>query len=214
MNITDISRQRYTTKHYDKTKKIPAEQLAQLFEVIRNSPSSVNSQPWHFFVVDNDEARARIMPAIVEMNHPRVADSSHTLIFCVKTPLDEQHLQNVLAQEEKDGRFEENEFKEMTDKGRRFFVNKNSVTPHSQLEWECRQLYIVLGQLLFAAAAIGIDSTAIEGFDDQKMDEILGLQQEGLKSVLVVSLGYRAANDSNATRPKSRLPEEQIFTRL
>ncbi|NUF77377.1 oxygen-insensitive NAD(P)H nitroreductase [Snodgrassella sp. ESL0323] len=214
MNITDISRQRYTTKHYDKTKKIPAEQLAQLFEVIRNSPSSVNSQPWHFFVVDNDEARARIMPAIVEMNHPRVADSSHTLIFCVKTPLDEQHLQNVLAQEEKDGRFEENEFKEMTDKGRRFFVNKNSVTPHSQLEWECRQLYIVLGQLLFAAATIGIDSTAIEGFDDQKMDEILGLQQEGLKSVLVVSLGYRAANDSNATRPKSRLPEEQIFTRL
>lgn len=214
MNITDISRQRYTAKHYDKTKKIPAEQLAQLFEVIRNSPSSVNSQPWHFFVVDNDEARARIMPAIVEMNHPRVADSSHTLIFCAKTPLNEQHLQNVLAQEEKDGRFEENEFKEMTDKGRRFFVNKNNVTPHSQLEWECRQLYIVLGQLLFAAAAIGIDSTAIEGFDDQKMDEILGLQQEGLKSVLVVSLGYRAANDSNATRPKSRLPEEQIFTRL
>ncbi|KEQ01586.1 Nitroreductase, partial [Snodgrassella alvi SCGC AB-598-J21] len=49
MNITDISRQRYTTKHYDKTKKIPEEQLAQLFEVIRNSPSSVNSQPWHFF---------------------------------------------------------------------------------------------------------------------------------------------------------------------
>ena len=202
MNITDISRQRYTTKHYDKTKKIPAEQLAQLFEVIRNSPSSVNSQPWHFFVVDNDEARARIMPAIVEMNHPRVADSSHTLIFCAKTPLNEQHLQNVLAQEEKDSRFEENEFKEMTDKGRRFFVNKNSATPHSQLEWESRQLYIVLGQL------------AIEGFDDQKMDEILGLQQEGLKSVLVVSLGYRAANDSNATRPKSRLPEEQIFTRL
>lgn len=188
--------------------------MAQLFEVIRNSPSSVNSQPWHFFVVDNDDARAKIMPAIVEMNHPRIADSSHTLIFCAKTPLDEQHLQNVLAQEEKDGRFGEGEIKEMMDKGRHFYVNKNSATPHSQFEWESRQLYIVLGQLLFAAAAIGIDSTAIEGFDDQKMDEILGLQQQGLKSVLVVSLGYRAANDSNATRPKSRLPEEQIFTRL
>ncbi|PIT10491.1 NAD(P)H nitroreductase [Snodgrassella alvi] len=214
MNIADISRQRYTTKHYDKTRKIPAEQLAQLFEVIRNSPSSVNSQPWHFFVVDNDAARARIMPAIMELNHPRVADSSHTLIFCAKTPLDEQHLQTVLAQEEKDGRFGEGEIKEMMDKGRHFFVNKNSTTSQAQLEWESKQLYIVLGQLLFAAAAIGIDSTAIEGFDDEKMDDILELKQQGLKSILVVSLGYRAANDSNASRPKSRLPKEQIFTRI
>ncbi|WP_239325637.1 oxygen-insensitive NAD(P)H nitroreductase [Snodgrassella gandavensis] len=214
MNIADISRQRYTTKHYDKTRKIPAEQLAQLFEVIRNSPSSVNAQPWHFFVVDNDAARARIMPAIMEINHPRIADSSHTLIFCAKTPLDEQHLQTVLAQEEKDGRFGEDEIKEMMDKGRHFFVNKNSTTSQAQLEWESRQLYIVLGQLLFAAAAIGIDSTAIEGFDDEKMDDILELKQQGLKSILVVSLGYRAANDSNASRPKSRLPIEQIFTQI
>ncbi|KDN11647.1 Oxygen-insensitive NAD(P)H nitroreductase / Dihydropteridine reductase [Snodgrassella communis] len=214
MNIVNISRQRYTTKYYDKTRKIAAEQLAQLFEVIRNSPSSVNLQPWHFFVVDNDAARARIMPAIMELNHPRVADSSHTLIFCTKTPLDEQHLQTVLAQEEKDGRFGEGEIKEMMDKGRHFFVNKNSTTSQAQLEWESKQLYIVLGQLLFAAAAIGIDSTAIEGFDDEKMDDILELKQQGLKSILVVSLGYRAANDSNASRPKSRLPKEQIFTRI
>lgn len=214
MNIADISKQRYTTKHYDKTRTIPPEQLAQLFEVIRNSPSSVNSQPWHFFVVDNDTAREKIMPAILELNHPRVADASHTLIFCAKKPLDEKHLQQVLAQEEKDGRFGEGEVKEMMDKGRHFFVNQNSSTPQSQLEWESKQLYIVLGQLLFAATAVGIDSTAIEGFDDHKMDEILGLPQQGLKSVLVVCLGYRAAHDSNASRPKSRLPEQEIFTHL
>jgi nitroreductase / dihydropteridine reductase len=214
MNIVDISEWRYTTKHYDKSKKISVEQFEQLLEVIRNSPSSVNSQPWHFFIADNDQAREKIMPAILEFNQPRVADSSHTLVFCIKTPLDEQYLQNLLVQEEKDGRFNDAEVKEMQDKGRRFFINKNSSTPERQQAWEGRQLYIALGQLLFAAASIGIDSTAIEGFDDEKMDDILGLKQKGLKSILVVSLGYRAADDDNASRPKSRLPKEQIFTQV
>ncbi|MCO6504465.1 MAG: nitroreductase family protein [Snodgrassella sp.] len=61
MNIVDIAKQRYTTKHYDQSKKISTEQLEQLLEVIRNSPTSVNSQPGHFFIVDNDQARSKIM---------------------------------------------------------------------------------------------------------------------------------------------------------
>lgn len=214
MNIVDISKQRYTTKHYDKSKRIPAEQLAQLLEVIRNSPTSVNSQPGHFFVIDNDQARAKIMPAIMEPNQQRIADASHTLIFCVKTPLSEHHLQNLLDQEDKDGRFTSAEDKQMMDQGRRMFVEYNSNTPQCQLEWEAKQLYIALGQLLFAATAIGVDSTAMEGFDKAKMDEVLDLNQQGLRSVLVVTLGYRSADDSNASRPKSRLPKEQIFTQL
>lgn len=214
MNIVEISQQRYTTKHYDKSKTISAEHIEQLLTVLKNSPSSVNSQPWHFFVVDNDAAKAKILPAIAEFNQPRVTDSSHSIVFCVKTPLDEAHLQNLLQQEELDGRFPSADLKEAQDKGRHFFVGLNSSTPQAQLEWESKQTYIALGQLLFAAAAIGIDSTAIEGYDSAKMDEILGLKEKGLKSIVVVSLGYRDANDSNAQRPKSRLPKEQIFSFL
>lgn len=214
MNIVEISQQRYTTKHYDKSKTISAEHIEQLLTVLKNSPSSVNSQPWHFFVVDNDAAKDKILPAIAEFNQPRVTDSSHSIVFCVKTPLDEAHLQNLLQQEELDGRFPSADLKEAQDKGRHFFVGLNSSTPQAQLEWESKQTYIALGQLLFAAAAIGIDSTAIEGYDSAKMDEILGLKEKGLKSIVVVSLGYRDANDSNAQRPKSRLPKEQIFSFL
>lgn len=214
MNIVEISQNRYTTKHYDKTKTISDEHIEQLLTVLRNSPSSVNSQPWHFFVVGNEAAKAKILPAIAEFNQPRVTDSSHSIVFCVKTPLDEAHLQNLLQQEEQDGRFPSADLKEAQDKGRHFFVGLNSSTAQSQLEWESKQAYIALGQLLFAAAAIGIDSTAIEGYDSAKMDEILGLKEKGLKSIVVASLGYRDANDSNAKRPKSRLPNEQIITFL
>ena len=185
MNIVEISQKRYTTKHYDKSKKIPKDKLDQLLTVLKNSPSSVNSQPWHFYIIDNDAAKNKILPAITDFNRPRVTDSSHTIVFCIKTPLDEKHLANL-----------------------------NSSTIESQQAWEGRQLYIALGQLLFAAAAIGIDSTAIEGYDSAKMDEILGLKSLGLKSVVLASLGYRADSDGNAHRPKSRLPEEQIFTFL
>lgn len=214
MNIVDISKARYTTKHYDKSKTISAEDMSQLLTVLRNSPSSVNSQPWHFYVLDNEAAKTKVLPAIAEFNQSKVTDSSHTIVFCVKTPLDEAHLQNLLQQEDQDGRYPSADLKEAQDKGRHYFVELNSTTEQSQFEWACRQTYIAFGQLLFAAAAIGIDSTSIEGFDSAKMDEILGLKDKGLKSVVIATLGYRDVNDGNAHRNKSRLPNEQIFTFL
>lgn len=214
MNIVEISQKRYTTKHYDKTKKIPQDKIEQLLTVLRNSPSSVNSQPWHFYVIDNEAAKNKILPAIADFNQPRVTGSSHTIVFCIKTPLDEAHLVNLLNQEEKDGRLPSAELKASQDQGRRYFVNLNSKTPESQKCWEGKQAYIALGQLLFAAAAIGVDSTAIEGYDSAKMDEILDLKSKGLKSIVVATLGYRAQDDGNAHRPKSRLPKDQIFTFL
>lgn len=214
MNMVEISQKRYTAKHYDKSKKIPAKQVDELCTILQNSPSSVNSQPWHFVVVGSDQGRAKILPAIMDFNFPRVEDSSHTIIMCAKKPLDEAHLQNVSAQEEKDGRFATAKNKQDRDESVHYFVGLKSATPKDQLEWESKQIYIALGNLMFAAAGMGIDSTAIEGFDSEKMDEILGLPAQGLTSVVVVTLGYRAANDSNASRPKSRLPKEQLFTFL
>lgn len=214
MNMVDISKQRYTTKHYNKNKLISPKHIDELCTILQNSPSSVNAQPWHFIVIGTEQGRQKILPAIPDFNIPRVQDSSHTVIFCARTPIDDTHLQNVLNQEEKDGRYSNEQDKKGSDQGRHYFVNLNSTTPQNQLVWASKQIYIALGNLLFAAAGMGIDSTAIEGFDDRKIDEILDLPAKGLKSVVVATLGYRAADDSNAKRPKSRLPKEQLFTFL
>lgn len=214
MNMIDISAKRYTTKHYDKTKKISNEDIDKLCTILQNSPSSVNSQPWHFVVVGNDTGKEKILPAIAEPNKPRVVESSHTVVMCIKTPLDETYLQALLAQEEKDGRYPTEQDKQAQDKGRHFFVELNSSSLECQMAWERKQVYIALGQLLFAAAGMGIDSTAIEGFNTEKMDELLDLRSKGLSSVVVATLGYRDKHDSNASRPKSRLPKDQLFTFL
>lgn len=212
MNITEIAAKRFTAKKYDGNKKIPEHEIKELCSILRNCPSSVNSQPWHFFVVSSAQGKQKIMPAITEFNHDRITNASHIVIFCAKSPITEQHLLNLLNQEEKDGRFANPDLKKTTDEGRRFFVGINSHTPEQQFSWESKQIYIALGNLMLAAKAMGIDSTPIEGFSTQKMDEILGLPEKGLASVVVASLGYHADHDYNAKLPKSRLPEAQLFT--
>ncbi|MGL4860355.1 MAG: oxygen-insensitive NAD(P)H nitroreductase [Enterobacteriaceae bacterium] len=214
MDIVTLAQKRYTTKNYDPNKKIPEQQFEQLCELLRLSPSSVNSQPWHFTVAHSDEAKARLLPAIIEFNHGRVINASHVLIFSVHQEIGDAHLKALLEQEERDHRFPSEQEKMAQDKGRRYFVGLNSENTLQQQAWQSRQLYLALGALLFGAASLGIDTTPIEGFDSSKMDTLLGLQERGLRSVVIASLGYRSTDDFNAQLPKSRLPREQIFTFL
>lgn len=213
-SIAAISEHRYTCKVYDPTKKIPHDILEQLYAVLRNSPSSVNSQPWHFIVLESAEAKEKVLPAIFEFNHPRVTDASHVVIFLSRNDYTSEFLTQIVDQEDADKRFPEKEMKEANDKGRRFFVDLNRV-PESRLHaWQDRQVYIALGNLLLAAATVDVDSTPIEGFDPAKLDEILGLKEKGFRSIVIASLGYKSEDDFNAKLPKSRLPFAELFTIL
>ena len=108
MHILDAARQRYATKLYDPARKVPPEVVADLLEVLRLAPSSVNSQPWHFFVAESAEARGRIARSM-EPRNPYNADktraASHVVVFCARTHLPDAHLDNVLAHEAAAGRF-------------------------------------------------------------------------------------------------------------
>ena len=77
-----------------------------------------------------------------------------------------------------------------------------------------KQSYIAQGFLLYTAAALGIQSTPIEGWDADKVDEILGLREKGMHAQYAVALGYGSPDDHNAARPKSRWPAQRIFHKL
>ena len=211
MDALQIARTRYTTKHYDPAKRVSDEDFEALLEILRLSPSSVNSQPWEFFIARTPEARSKIMPAILDFNRERVKNASHIVVFAVHEKLNEQYLQDLLAQEAADGRYAKNEALQGQDAGRRHFVGLHSVSEQELLSWEMRQAYIAQGFVLFAAASMGIDSTPIEGADFDLLDEILDLRSKGLRSCFAVSFGYRACDDANALRPKSRWPRKRIF---
>ncbi|MDQ5880754.1 MAG: nitroreductase / dihydropteridine reductase [Pseudomonadota bacterium] len=217
MNIAQIAQARYTTKAFDPERKIPEAVVEQLCAVLRNAPSSVNSQPWHFIVAASPEAKLRVAKATqggFTYNEPKLRNASHVIVLCGRTRLNDAHLDAVIAQENSDGRFATPEAMATQDKTRRFYVNLHQNEMKDDRAWIERQVYIALGGLLLAAGAVNVDACPMEGFDAAVLDAELGLAEKGLTSVVLVALGYRGADDFNARLPKSRLAEEVLFTRL
>lgn len=209
MDFVELARTRYTTKHYS-GKAIPCETMEKLFELLRLAPSSVNSQPWVYFHARTAEQKEKLLPAILDFNRERVTLASDVIVFAIRDAYDEAMFKRVLDKEIADGRYADETKVEGLDAGRRHFVGLHSETPESLHAWEQAQSYIAMGFLLAAAESYGIDSTALEGLDCAELDRILDTKSQGLKVVAAVSLGYRAENDSNATRPKSRLALSDI----
>lgn len=215
MNITDYAKARYTTKAFDKTRKISPEFMAQLRELLRYAPSSVNSQPWHFIVASDDVGKNRIAKATSEpyaFNEAKIKNASHVLVFCARLDMDDAYFKSLLNQEGQDGRFPSDQMRQAQDKGRRFFVDLNRQSSTGVSAWIEKQVYLALGTLLLGVSTLGIDACPMEGFDAAILDGELNLTAQDLRSVAIVALGYHADDDFNAQTPKSRLPEKMIFT--
>lgn len=217
MDIETCVKTRYTTKVFDPSRKIEPALIEKIETILRYSPSSTNAQPWHFFIAGTEEGKQKIAKAtggFYSFNEAKVKDASHVVVLCSRASIDEAYLQQVLAQEEKEGRFADAAAKEGQHKGRSFFVNRHRFEQRDAQHWMDKQVYLALGFLLMGAAQLGIDACPIEGFDPVILDQELGLREKGLNSTLLVPLGYHAAEDFNAKLPKSRLDSSVIFTRI
>jgi nitroreductase/dihydropteridine reductase len=217
MDTVALAKRRYTTKAYDASRRIPQATIDALLEQLRHSPSSVNSQPWHFIVADTAEGKARLAKSTevgFTYNTAKILNASHVIVFATRTDMTEAHLHAVLEQEGKDGRFRSDEAKAGQDQSRRFYVNLHRHDNKDLQHWMEKQTYLALGTALLGAAAYGLDATPIEGFDPKVMDAELGLRERGYTSVVVLSLGYHSEEDFNAGLGKSRLPATEVFTFL
>lgn len=217
MDTVALAKRRYTTKAYDASRRIPQATVDALLEQLRHSPSSVNSQPWHFIVADSAEGKARLAKsteADYAYNTAKILNASHVIVFAARTDMTDAHLQAVLAQEDKDGRYRDEQAKATGDQTRRFYADLHRYNYKDLQHWMEKQVYLALGTALLGAAAYDLDATPIEGFDFKVMDAELGLRERGLTSVVVMALGYRSSEDFNVGLGKSRLPAEQVFTFL
>ncbi|TDR73294.1 oxygen-insensitive NAD(P)H nitroreductase [Paludibacterium purpuratum] len=217
MNIAEIALTRHATKAFDPTRKIPADVVNQIETLLRFGPSSTNSQPWHFFIAESDEGKARIAQAVqgtYSSNDPKIRNASHVVVFCTRATLDDAHLSALLDQETSDGRLRSDESRANYHRTRSFYVDMHRFERRDVQHWMEKQVYLAVGTLLLGAGALGIDACPIEGFDQIVLDEVLGLHERGLVSSVIVALGYRSGEDFNAQLPKSRLPAEAVITRL
>lgn len=188
MSTLDLLNWRYATKKMQAGNAVPAERLDYILEAIRLSASSSGLQPYQVLVVTNPELKAKIRA--VAWDQSQVTDSSHLLVFAAwdNYTAERIHMMFDLVNEQRG--FKNEGWEAYRQKLLNFYPQRPA---QQNFEHAARQAYIGLGSALIAAAEQQVDATPMEGFEPEKVDEILNLAELGLKSVLLLPLGYREA---------------------
>ena len=200
---------RYATKAFD-TRKLPDATWAALEESLRLAPSSYGLQPWKFIVVNDPALRAKLRP--VSWNQSQVTDASHLVVFARRTEVTEADVNeffNQMVSERQADATKLEPYRQMMLGG--VVKGKDAA---GQKEWAARQLYIALGQLMGAAAAMAIDTCALEGIDPAAYTQILGLKGTGYEVVVACAVGYRSSEDKYAGMKKIRFPAARVISRV
>lgn len=210
--MVEIFHKRSSTRQYDPNKKISADDFNAILEFARLSPSSVGSEPWQFLVIQNPELRQKLKPVSWGMV-TQVDDASHLVVILAKknARYDSDFLRESM---ERRGLVKPEQQEIALEKYRKFQLEDANIaeSERSLFDWACKQTYIALGNMLTGAAAIGIDSCPIEGFDYAKVNQIL--VEEGLFDPkewwvsVMATFGYRATE----IKPKARKTIEQVVT--
>ncbi len=207
---------RYTTKRYDSTRKVSAEDLAVLLEAIRLSASSINSQPWKFLVLESDEAKARMERTAAggfAFNLPVIRDCSHIILFAHNPYYRREDYAEVVDNGIADGRTPAEEREGAF--GAFVFAEMNMDETGNNSTWTRSQVYLALGNTLHTLARLRIDSTTMEGFDSDIMSSEFEKELDGYRCEVALAIGYRdPAEDYNARLPKSRRRAESVFVHL
>jgi nitroreductase/dihydropteridine reductase len=217
MDIVEAAQWRYATKKFDPERSINERDFDSIKDLLRWSPSSVNSQPWHFVIASTEDGRKCIAKGTqgpFSANEPKVLDASHVVLFCAKLDMDEAYLERITDVEAQDGRFPDPAGKDMANQVRAFYLNIHRTQLKDTPHWMEKQLYLNMGNVLLGASALGIDAVPIEGIDPNALNQEFGLIEQGYTAVALIAFGYRHPDDFNAKLPKSRLSETELFTEV
>ena len=209
-SLIDKLQWRYAAKKMDATQPVPAEKVERIVEAIRLTATSSGLQPYEIIVVTNPALRQKMRE--ISYNQSPVTDGSHVLVFAVWDNYTAERINTMFDLVNTERGF----VSEGWENYRKLLLNAYPERD-AQLNFEhaARQAYIGLGTALIAAAEEGVDSTPMEGFDAAAMDAILGLPERGLRSVVILPLGYRGeVNDWLVNLKKVRRPRADFITEM
>ena len=194
MDIIKLLQSRYTTKVYDPSFRLSEEQLATIKEVLRLSPSSINSQPWAFELIE-DESLKSVLAEESRSNLERVKQASLLIVFYTYRDVETFIKERIDTQEAPVQTYFHN-----------YVASQGSEAIQA---WQTHQIYIALGVLLTSLASMGLDSTPMEGIDVDKYDKILG--REKYRPVLAVLVGHHAEDDFNHPSRKNKQRRNDVI---
>jgi nitroreductase len=200
---------RYATKAFDPTRKISAETLSALKTCLILTPSSFGLQPWKFIVVDSPDIREKLKTA--SWGQPQVTDASHLVVFTARTDLTGKDIDKWINRLSE---VQETPFERLEGYAGMISSFTSNMSAIEKQAWNTRQVYIALGQLMTAAAIIGVDTCPLEGISPNDYDEILGLKGSGYATAVACALGYRSTDDKYADAKKARFPSADLISNI
>jgi nitroreductase len=200
---------RYATKKYDETKNVSAEDLATILEAGRLAPSSYGTEPWAFVVVPRGELSAKLVGAAY--GQPQVGNASHVIVVCRRTDSATAIVDQLVERTAKTNGVP----LEALDGMKNMVAGDLASRPEEAfMRHNEDQCYIALGTMIAAASELRVDNAALGGFVPAQVDEVLGLAEKGLASVVLLGIGYRASDDAQATRKKVRRDTSEVVITL
>lgn len=190
MSIIESLKWRYATKKFDPNKTLTDEKLHILKQAFNLTATSFGLQTISMLIIKNENLRNKLLKAAY--NQRQIVDSSHLIVLCIKDHIKSEdidalydNLINLRQTPETILEPYRNDLKQ----------RMKEMTQAEQQEWSINQLYITIGNLMTVCAVERIDSCPMEGFDRSEFDKILDLKQKGLKSILLLPVGYRSEDD-------------------
>jgi nitroreductase/dihydropteridine reductase len=207
MNIVESLKWRYATKKFDSNKYLSEEKIEAVKKSFCLTPTSYGLEPVKMLIIRDKVLQQELVK--YSYNQEQVAQASDLLVFCAIKTIDETYIVDYFNRLKALRGTADEILKPFRDFLISDFGNKTQDEIHN---WAVNQVYIALGNLMTVCAAEEIDACPIEGFIPSEYDKILNLTEKGLKSVLVMPIGYRANDDMFAELEKVRKPlNDSVF---
>jgi nitroreductase len=200
-------RWRYAVKSFDGNRSIASDTWDALEQALVLTPSSYGLQPWKFLVINDADLKAELRTH--SWNQSQITDCSHLVVLLAKRSIDSSDLERLIQATAHTRGIEATGLE-----GYKGMMQRDLVEgPRSQTigTWASNQVYIALGNLMTAAALLGVDSCPIEGFSPPDYDRILGLENSPYRSTVVCPCGYRSPDDKYAALAKVRYPLSELI---
>lgn len=207
MDLTKFYNWRYATKKFDSSKKINRKEMEILKESIRLSPTSYGLQLFKVFIIENESLKSELKKA--SYNQSQISDSSALFVFCNYTKVKESDIDDFIKLKSSIQGLESSKLNKYGDFLKSTLLNKSEKETSI---WTANQVYIALGNLMTSCAALKIDSCPIEGFQPDKYNEILNLNN--MTSAVVAAVGYRSPEDTSQKENKVRKTSLSMFQHI
>ena len=190
---------RYATKKFDTNKKLSEDKMKTLKEAFNLTATSFGLQTISMLVISNEDLKKSLIEHAY--NQKQVYEASHLLVICIQNDIKDKDINDFFD----NIKVIRNTPETILESYRNYLLQSmRDKSVEERQQWSMNQAYIALGNLMTVCAVEGIDSCPMEGFNPEKYDEILNLKDKGLKSLLLLPVGYRAEDDMFATFKKVR----------